>query len=280
MSKLPKITIVTPSFNQGNFIRETIESILSQNYDNLEYFIIDGGSTDNTLEIIEEYSNQINYWVSEKDKGQSDAINKGVSRATGELFAWVNSDDILLPNCLQKIAECYLQNERVDIIHSNSVYIDSRSCINKMVRVPKQTLFFANHGVWSIPQPSVFYKTETFKRVGYLNEQYQLSMDLDLWMRFVRSKCTICYIPQYLGAFRWQEQSKSTLSIQKMGKKYSENPECKIIFNIYLPNTNEFTRKMWRQIWRCYQVINMNYLRSYIELVHTKGKSFKEIFLI
>ena len=145
MNQLPKITVVTPSFNQGNFIRETIESILSQNYDDLEYFIIDGGSTDNTLEIIKEYSNQINYWVSEKDKGQSDAINKGLSRATGELFAWVNSDYILLPNCLQKIAECYLQNKKVDIIHSNSVYIDSRSYISKMVRVPKQTLFFANH---------------------------------------------------------------------------------------------------------------------------------------
>ena len=109
LKKYPRITIVTPSFNQGGFLSETIESILNQDYPNLEYIVIDGGSTDESLDIIKRYEDQLSYWCSEKDRGQSDAIMKGFNRATGELFAWVNSDDVLLSSCLSVIADCYLR---------------------------------------------------------------------------------------------------------------------------------------------------------------------------
>src|SRR5690606_10615120 len=107
LNKLPKISIVTPSYNQGQFIEETILSIISQNYPNLEYIIIDGGSTDNTVDIIKKYENHLKYWVSEADKGQADAINKGLQHCTGDIFNWINSDDYLESNSLFTIANAY-----------------------------------------------------------------------------------------------------------------------------------------------------------------------------
>lgn len=108
--KLPRISIITPSYNQGQYIEETICSVLSQNYPNLEYIIIDGGSTDQSVEIIKKYQSQITYWVSEPDKGQADAINKGLARITGDWFNWLNSDDILMPNALHNLARMIQAN--------------------------------------------------------------------------------------------------------------------------------------------------------------------------
>src|SRR5690606_28750520 len=109
MSNLPKISIITPSYNQSNFLEETILSVINQNYPNLEFFVIDGGSTDHSVEIIKQYENKIDFWVSEKDNGQSHAINKGFKRATGTIITWLNSDDVLTPGILHKIAEKFSQ---------------------------------------------------------------------------------------------------------------------------------------------------------------------------
>src|SRR5688500_13464995 len=103
--RLPKISVITSSYNQGKFIEETILSVIGQGYENLEYLVIDGGSTDESVDIIRKYEKQIHYWVSEKDRGQSEAINKGITRSTGEIFTWINSDDLLLPGALHKAAE-------------------------------------------------------------------------------------------------------------------------------------------------------------------------------
>ena len=107
LTSAPRITIITPSLNQGEFLEDTIHSILNQNYPNLEYFIVDGGSTDNSVDIIKKYEHRINWWVSEPDRGQSHAINKGLVRATGDIINWINSDDLLFPGALQRVASCY-----------------------------------------------------------------------------------------------------------------------------------------------------------------------------
>ena len=278
MIQLPRITIVTPSFNQAEFLWETIESIIAQNYPNLEYVIVDGGSTDKSVEVIRKYEDRIDWWVSEQDRGQTEAINKGFCRATGELLCWVNADDLLLPGCLQEIASCYLNQMKPDILHGNCVYINSTGTITRMIRVPRQTQFFANRGVWSTPQPAVFYRTDLLKRVGYLDPQYRLSMDVDLWMKMTKAGAKVGYIPQYLGAFRWHETSKTTGAIRLKKHRNEENPETKKILDAALPKVPESQRQLWRKLWKLYQVINLNYFRSYKDTLYLQGKNWKEVF--
>ena len=127
----PRISIVTPSFNQGKYIEQTIQSVLSQNYPNLEYIIIDGGSTDGTVEIIKKYEQQLTYWISEPDKGQTDAINKGFAKCTGEIFNWINSDDYYSPNSLHIVAEVFSENPTAKVVCGleNGFYNEQQSKI-------------------------------------------------------------------------------------------------------------------------------------------------------
>jgi glycosyltransferase involved in cell wall biosynthesis len=274
MSNPPKISIVTPSYNQGSFLRETIESVLNQNYPNLEYFIIDGGSTDNSLDIIHEYEDRIDWWVSEKDNGQSEAINKGFKKATGELLCWVNSDDILLPGCLKEVANSYLKNKKPELIHTNFLYIDTDGIVKRMIRIPQQTRFFMYHGVWSVSAPSAFFSAHLLREAGYLNPEYHVSMDLDLWIRMIKSGARVIHIPKYLGAFRWHEASKTSVRLSS-NKKNDIGKEEVYIMNTALPGTSRRSRWMWRMVWKFYQVINCNYLRSFIETMNYKGKKFQ-----
>ena len=264
MNTLPKISIVTPSFNQGQFLRETIESVLEQNYLDLEYFIVDGGSTDNSVDIIREYKNHIDWWVSEKDEGQTDAIMRGFNRATGELFAWVNSDDVLFPGCLKAVADCYLKNGRPDLIHTNVAYIDSESRISRFIRVPCQSRFFFFRGVWHGAAPSIFYRTSLFGDVGGLNRKYYLSMDVDIWVRLMKTEARVAHIPRYLGGFRWHDSAKTVQSLKT--RKAQENSETTEILNANLPRSNQSRRAFWRKVYNLYQVLNLNYLLAYKDL--------------
>ena len=148
MQALPKITIVTPSYNQGQFLRETIESVINQDYPSLEYFVIDGGSTDNSVDIIREYEDRINWWESEKDGGQSEAINKGFSKASGEILGWVNSDDVLLPGCLRVVSDYYLRNNKPDLIHSNLALINKEGIIVDVKGILRGKI--KKHTYWSL----------------------------------------------------------------------------------------------------------------------------------
>lgn len=277
MEKIPRITIVTPSFNQGNFIRETIESIINQNYPNLEYFILDGGSTDNSVDIIREYEDRIDWWVSEKDDGQTDAINKGFKKASGELLCWVNSDDILLPGCLQEIAKYYSKKNKPDLIHANWVYINQDGIVTRLIRVPRQTRFFMYRGVWSIPQPAAFYKASLLKKIDYLDPQYQVGMDLDIWMRTMKAGARVAHLTKYLGAFRWHQNSKNSFLVRNQKHYYEEHPEATKIFNTELAISSKINRQMWRIIWQIYRVTNLNYLRSSIDTLQVQGQHWMEI---
>ena len=175
-SAYPKITIVTPSYNQAVFLERTILSVLNQNYPNLEYIIIDGGSTDGSIEIIKKYEKYLSYWVSEKDQGQADAINKGFQKATGDLVAWQNSDDVYLPDAFQKIAETYKKNPNYDVYFGNIFIIDS---CDKLIREMRFHPFSVNHLIyyrWNLSSQAVFWKREIFNKVGYLLD-YNVSFD-------------------------------------------------------------------------------------------------------
>jgi glycosyltransferase involved in cell wall biosynthesis len=177
----PKLSIITPSYNQGRFLEETILSVLDQNYQNLEYIIIDGGSSDNTLEVIKRYEGDLAFWLSERDRGQSDAINKGFRRATGEIITWLNSDDVYLPHTLQHVAE-YFDNPEVALIHGKTILYGNG--IKEQIRgACEQDLEVQYLARIPFPQPSSFFRRQVLLEQGYLDESFYSMMDYDLLVR-------------------------------------------------------------------------------------------------
>jgi glycosyltransferase involved in cell wall biosynthesis len=183
----PKITIITPTFNQGKFIERSIMSVIAQNYPNLEYIIIDGGSTDETTSIIKKHEKYISYWVSEKDNGQSDAINKGLKKATGEIINWLNSDDLLDENALFTISN-YFRNSSVKVVAGYCKYIDE---LGAPLGNQKFRTFINRNDILStiantsFNQPSTYFRIDVFNRITPLNEQYHYNMDLILWLKYL-----------------------------------------------------------------------------------------------
>ena len=181
----PKISIVTPSFNQGIFIEKTINSILDQNYPNLEYIIIDGGSTDNTVNVIKKYERHLKYWVSEPDRGQSHAINKGLNHCSGEIFNWMNSDDYLEPNALFQVCDAYKKNPQSSAWIGATKRLHSNGFLH-YISYPNG--LFIEHISLSIPsrclyQPSCFFNLNYVKELNGVREDLHYSMDLELYIR-------------------------------------------------------------------------------------------------
>lgn len=184
--RMPKISVVTPSFNQGRFLPQAIESVISQGYDNIEYIIIDGGSDDDSVSVIKKYAAHIDYWVTEPDNGQSDGINKGLRRATGDLVAWLNADDYYFPGTFQAVAEQYQKSPdspfyfgdglRVSVDRSpiSRFFPDTFSGFNRTALIM---------GLNYILQPSTFMSRNALEQIGYLDETLHYGMDTDLWLR-------------------------------------------------------------------------------------------------
>lgn len=182
---LPKISIVTPSFNQGHFLEETIRSVLEQKYENLEYVVIDGGSSDNSVDIIKKYDDRLHYWVSEEDEGHGHALNKGFSRTSGEIMAWINSDDMYTPWSFKVVSEIFSQLPHVMwIMGFTSLWNDAGAMIHAG-RVQKNIFdFLLGNYAW-IQQESVFWRRELWEKAGgYINQNYKLMVDGELWTRF------------------------------------------------------------------------------------------------
>ncbi len=217
----PKVSIVTPSYNQGNFIEETIRSVLLQNYPNLEYIIIDGGSADGAVEIIKKYEPWIAYWVNEQDKGQSDAINKGFAKSTGKIMAWLNSDDLLTPNSL---FECALQLDSniPDWITSSTKVIDEQSNIKYIQKVTEITekTFYSYQINW-IPQPSTFWTRPMWDEAGSLNTELHYVMDVDLWFRMLQISAPSIH-PLPLSCYREHSCAKSISEADQSLDEYVE----------------------------------------------------------
>lgn len=204
----PKISVVTPSYNQGEFIERTINSVLSQNYPSLEYIIIDGGSTDNSVEIIKKYEKDITYWVSEKDDGQTQAINKGFRRATGDIVAWLNSDDEYTPGALEAVAKTFMANEKTDFVFGNMLSVDIEG---NLLRYDRNTRFSFSALVlfgMVISQPSCFWKKSLLEKHGYLDETKHFSMDYEFFCR-IGKHIHPKHINKPLSRFRWHEEQKS-----------------------------------------------------------------------
>lgn len=215
----PRISIVTPSFNQGRFIEETIRSVLLQNYPNLEYLIIDGKSSDNTVDIIKKYEDHITYWISEPDKSQSQAINKGFCLCNGELVNWICSDDLLMKNAFfNLIPEIYKRKD--SLIVGAGIRIDENSKKIDVIK-PTQIKSFKDlvdlRSYWrngdSIMQQSCLFPLEAVKNSGYLNENNHYTMDYELWGKFLINKLPIVRSDVFVGNFRWYGGQKTSDNI-------------------------------------------------------------------
>jgi glycosyltransferase involved in cell wall biosynthesis len=207
----PKVSIITPSYNQGQFIEETILSVLNQSYKNIEYILVDGGSTDDTMKVVEKYRGRIDIVIHEKDKGQSDAINKGFKLATGELVGWINSDDILYTDCVEKIVDMYRRNNDGSIYYSSKIHwIDEHGeLIEERERkiINREDLL---NNDYDVIQQGSFYKTEVVKKVGFLNETLNFCMDLDLWLKLLNFGKIYSFDEKALAGFRMWEGTKTT----------------------------------------------------------------------
>lgn len=294
-NRLPRITVVTPSYNQGKFLEETILSVINQNYPNLEYFIVDGGSTDNSVDIIKKYEERIDWWVSEKDNGQSDALNKGFKRATGDYFTWINSDDMLLPGTLDKVGRLFKENPSIKWISGNVILINSSGKIIRCSRLPKYNRFLAKMGFLVVGGPSTFFHCSLYQSVDGFRVDLTYNMDTDLWWKFEREGIHYYRIPDYLMAFRIHDSSKtSAASIKagtmKMNSKLSsfllskprydkrQKDERDLLLKRYGIKLSLY--KLARIIHFCQQILNGNYLKALVDSKKYYGKSLQEIFSI
>ncbi len=204
----PLVSIITPSYNQANFLEETICSVLDQEYPNLEYIIVDGGSTDGSLEIIQKYADRLAWWVSEPDQGQTDAINKGFSQAKGEILAWLNSDDTYLPAAVAEAVGFLQAHPEIGTVYGDANLIDDEG--NIIGRFPaKQTdNRRLMRGYVHVPQQATFFRTELWRKVGPLDPTFFFAMDYDLWVR-LSQHAPLKYYSRLWANFRLHGGAKS-----------------------------------------------------------------------
>ncbi len=206
----PKISIITPSYNQGQFLEQTIRSVIEQDYPNLEYIVVDGGSTDNSVEIIKKYEMNIAWWVSERDNGQTHAINKGFSRATGELITWLNSDDYYEPGVLNFIGELYSER-RFDFLAGsvNMVNMNGKFLKTRAAKWPRLNQLFYSDDIY-IAQPATIFRKELYSLYGPLDESFHYSMDFDFWMKLRFHGIEFTLIDDVITNFRVHELAKTS----------------------------------------------------------------------
>lgn len=207
----PLVSVVTPSFNQAGFLEETICSVLAQDYPNLEYYIIDGGSSDGSLEIIKKYAHRLAGWVSEPDRGQTDAINKGFTRARGNILAWLNSDDRYHPGAVREAVTFMEENPQIGMVYGDANLVDETGKIIGKFPAAQTDYQRLRRGYVHIPQQSAFFRADLWKTVGPLDPTFYFAMDYDLWVRLAKY-APLVYHPRLWADFRLHGSGKTSIS--------------------------------------------------------------------
>ena len=276
-----KFSVVTPSYNQGNFIEQTIQSVLDQQYPNLEYLILDGGSQDQSLATIQKYAPHLAYWVSGKDGGQANAINNGFKRCSGDIAAWLNSDDVYVPGTFAFVNDFFLTHPDVDFVYGDAEIIDpAGQFVMHRKELPVDTVMGDLIG-WGllIPQPSAFWRRQVFEQSGYLDETLNYGLDADLWFRMSRH-VRMQHVPRLFSRQRYHPDAKTIKGVTAdpnyhreisglMEKSYSRLRIARLIpFRFsWLP------RNLYRVKRIFYRLILGHYFSGYIPDVIQRGKS-------
>ena len=220
-----KISVVIPSFNQGEYLEATLRSLLEQNYPELELIVIDGGSTDQSVDVIRRYAASLSYWESEPDRGQSHALNKGFAHVHGDIWSWLNSDDLLEPGVLRRVVEVFAQDFEAGIVYGDCVYVgeDGETVIEKFPGEPYSRLRHLAHRF--IAQPSCFFRTRMVPPA--VREDLHYCMDYDLWLKLAAQGIKFRYVPEVFSRYRLHEQSKSVRALVAM--------HAEIVEKIYRP---------------------------------------------
>lgn len=215
--RFPLVSIITPSYNQAAYLEYTIQSVLSQDYAAIEYILVDGGSTDGSLDIVRKYAHKFAWWVSEPDRGQAEAINKGLMRSSGEVVAWLNSDDLYLPGAVSGAVEALQRNPRAGMVYGDAVTIDPSGCPIKVLRFPDWGLEQLM-GFRIICQPAVFMRRSALEQAGFLDTSYQYMLDHHLWLRIAEISA-IAHIPQMWAAARHHPAAKNVAQPSEFGRE-------------------------------------------------------------
>lgn len=267
----PKISVITPSYNQGVFIERTIQSIINQKYPNLEYIIVDGGSKDGTLSVIKRYENKISKWISEPDRGQTDAINKGLKLATGEIVCWINSDDILLPDSLHHVGMFFMNHPHISYYNGVSIEIDDNDNILKTKNL-LFTPFFFKRGCFNCAQQGMFWKRDIIDKIGYLNVDFQACMDVEYQARICEAGYDMFFENHPLGAIRIYATTKTAsggviwkndeLRMKRLyGGRYISN-KCSLYFILFA----------------CIKLLKGIYAKNILFYLFNHGKKVYDVF--
>ncbi len=211
MTQQPLVTIVTPSYNQSGFLEATIQSVLAQEYPHIEYIIVDGGSTDGSLEILQRYEKRLAAWISEPDQGQTDAINKGFQLGQGEIMAWLNSDDEYYPSAIREAVAFFERNPESKMVYGDVDIINESGRVVGKFNARQASYQRLMRGYVNIPQPAAFWRRSLWETAGPLDPSLYFAMDYDLWVRFAKIS-DLTYLPHTWGRFRVHESGKTFLA--------------------------------------------------------------------
>lgn len=211
------VSIVTPSFNQAPYLEQTLRSVLDQDYPSLEYIVVDGASTDGSVDILKKYTDRLAWWVSEKDSGQGEAINKGLARANGEIIAWLNSDDYFLPDTISSVVRIFEENPDVILIYGDMLAVDERGQTTNILKYSQLSLedllCFQIIG-----QPAVFFRRDAYEKAGGLDTTFHFLLDHHLWIRLAQQG-RILHVPAVWAAARYHAQAKNRLRAAEFGRE-------------------------------------------------------------